>query len=676
MTAKLKGGKNMKKTINWLDKYLSNNHILEKSNSLYRKGYVLNAILTLTLITSLLYAVLNIILFDMYYPALVNAIAAVLALLTLIYFKKTNNYKPAAYISVAILIFWLVAFFQVVQNKHYAFYWLVILPPIVYFLIERKAAGIVITLFGFYMLSFVLYNKASWSPSEFDAQSVFNIIGATLCLMLMLISFEKSRKEAWDTLRTTNLQLKNNQDELRLILDSAAEAIYGIDLNGNCTFCNRSCIQMLGYDDQTQLLGKNMHRQIHHTCREGAKFPVDKCRIYNAFVKGERTHVDDEIFWRADGSFFEVEYYSFPQISNGKVIGAVVTFRDISERKQREAEIKYLSCYDVLTGLHNRRCFEENREKIDNADNLPLSVIFADINGLKMTNDIFGHSAGDNLIKVSSEILRQVCRQGDVAARVGGDEFIILLPKTTQEDANKILCRIKSKFEHASVEAIKCSISLGLDTKLRAEQSLDEIMANAENAMYKDKTINRKAVNTDMIDTIINTLHKRTRREKQHSVNVAELCLNIGLALKLPETEISKLQRAGYLHDIGKIILEPGLVDKDILTDEEQLKMQQHSVVGYRILSLFDYTLDLAEYIYGHHERWDGKGYPRGLKAEEIPLISRIITVAETYERILNSKQISLQTRQITAIEKIKEGSGTFFDPNIVNVLVKTQNIF
>ena len=171
------------------------------------------------------------------------------------------------------------------------------------------------------------------------------------------------------------------------------------------------------------------------------------------------------MFWRADGTSFDVEYYSYPQIKDGEVTGAVITFLDISERRQKEAEIRYLNCYDTLTGLHNRRCFEDNRAKIDIPDNIPLSVIFADINGLKMTNEIFGHTAGDNLIKKSSEILQQVCRPNDEVARVGEDEFVILLPNTTRENAENILDRIKSGFIDARVEAIKCSIALGLDTK-------------------------------------------------------------------------------------------------------------------------------------------------------------------------------------------------------------------
>ena len=671
MTARVGDGIVMKKKFNWIDKYLTNNGRFDKSDTLYRKVYLLNAILTIMLITCLFFVFIDIILFKMYNAAIVNIAAVFLAFFTLIYFKKTDKYKPAAYISVAILIICLVSFFGITQNKHYAFYWLSILPPITYFLLDLNSARIVLGLFGSYMLYFILSNSRNWGPAEFDAQSIFNILGATLSLVFMIAYYEKSRKEARAELSKTNLQLAESRENLNLILDSAAEAIYGIDLKGNCIFCNRSCIQMLGYSKQEELLGKNMHWQIHHTRREGTPFPIDDCRIFKAFLKGEGSHVDNEVFWRADGTSFDVEYFSYPQIKNGEITGAVITFMDISERRQKEAEIQYLNCYDTLTGLRNRRCFDENRNKIDIPDNLPLSVIFADINGLKMTNDIFGHAAGDELIKKSSEILQQVCRQNDVVARIGGDEFIILLPNTAEENARKILDRIESGFTVAHIEAIKCSISLGLDIKRNPDQSLDEIMANAENAMYMDKTMNRKFSNKDIIDTIIKTLHTKNPAEKQHSISVSALCSDVGIALHLPETEISKLKRAGYLHDIGKIVLDKEILAKDTLSDEELEKMQQHSAVGYRILNLFDDTLDLAEYVYSHHERWDGTGYPRGLKGEQIPLLSRIISVVEAYDRILSRDNLPLKERKLTALDVIKNGEGTQFDPQIAELFVQ-----
>lgn len=490
-------------------------------------------------------------------------------------------------------------------------------------------------------------------------------------MQLLIENLEATVQKRTQELNNAKDALQARKDELRLILDTAAEAIYGIDVNGNCTFCNKSCVTMLGYSHQSELLGKNMHRQIHHSRRDGTPIAIEDCTIFKAFQKGEGTHVEHEVFWRADGTPFDVEYFSYPQKKNGKITGAVVTFLDISKRKQKEAEVEYLFCYDVLTGLLNRRCFEESRIRIDTPDNLPISVIFADINGLKMTNDIFGHGAGDALIIKSSEILKQVCRKHDVVARIGGDEFIILLPNTTEEDANKVAARIRSEFANARVEAIKCTISLGVDTKKHPDQQLEEIMTSAENAMYKDKTINRSSVNKDIIDTIVEVLHSKAPEEKRHSVAVGDLCAAMGTALRLSENKISKLIRAGYLHDIGKIVLDESLLAKDVLSDEELEKMQQHSVVGYRILNLFDDTLDLAEYVYGHHERWDGTGYPRGLKSEQIPLISRIIAVTETYDRVFNRGELPYENQKSAALDVIKGGAGTQFDPEIANLFVQ-----
>jgi len=288
---------------------------------------------------------------------------------------------------------------------------------------------------------------------------------------------------------------------------------------------------------------------------------------------------------------------------------------------------------------------------------------------------VFGHVAGDELIKKSADILRKSCRNGDVIARVGGDEFVILLPKTDKGEVEKVLSLIKTGFSNARIEAIKCSVSLGVDTKTSSHQSLEEMMANAENMMYKDKTINRKSANRDIIDTIIETLHSKYPREKQHSLSVSQLCGELGITLNLSKTEINVLKRAGYLHDIGKIVLEKSLLSKDnlkSLTEEEREKVRQHPIVGYRILNLFDETLDLAEYAYSHHERWDGKGYPRGLEGEQIPLIARIISIAETYDRVLNRGDGPFDERKKMAVKVIKESAGKQFDPNLAGLFVQT----
>ncbi|MFA6332551.1 MAG: PAS domain S-box protein [Methanoregula sp.] len=130
--------------------------------------------------------------------------------------------------------------------------------------------------------------------------------------------------------------LRASEEKILLLLNSAAEAIYGLDMNGNCTFCNDACLRLLGYHHQDELLGKNMHVQIHSKHADGAPFPVEDCRIFQAFQRGKGTHADDEVFWRADGTSFPAEYWSYPQRYKGEIVGSVVTFLDITTRKHTE----------------------------------------------------------------------------------------------------------------------------------------------------------------------------------------------------------------------------------------------------------------------------------------------------------------------------------------------------
>jgi len=469
--------------------------------------------------------------------------------------------------------------------------------------------------------------------------------------------------------KTADLEASKNR--LRLLLDSTAEAIFGVDTEGVCTFCNQSCLKLLGYSNENDLLGRNMHETIHHTRADGSPISASECAITRSLLQGVGKNADDEVFWRADGTWFYVEYHAYPQMQDGAVIGGVITFMDITHRRKNDEEIRFLSSHDVLTGLYNRGCFQEMLKSVDIPENLPLSVIFADLNGLKMTNDIFGHAAGDALILKASQILAESCREADMVSRVGGDEFVILLPRTDAEGASKVIDRIRSGFAGVRIAAVKCSISLGSDTKTSAETSLEETVSNAENAMYKDKTLNRKSTNRGMIDAIMEALHEKSPKEKHHSIGVSALCGRIAEAMRLPEADVKKLRAAGYLHDIGKITLEEHVLHWDGLAEAEREKIQQHSAVGYRILNLFDETLDLAEGVLSHHERWDGTGYPKGLKGNDIPLISRIISVAETYERVSSGADSKEVSGKEAALKVIREGAGKQFDPQIANLLIQ-----
>ena len=490
-------------------------------------------------------------------------------------------------------------------------------------------------------------------------------------LYILVNTLEERVKSRTRELVEINGILQDNKDNLQLILNSTYEGIYGIDKNGICTFLNESCLRILGYTNEDELIGKNMHKLIHHSNKDGILIPEDECILYQAFLHGKGIQMENEVFWREDGTFFDVSCSSYPQFKNGEIIGAVVSFMDVTERKKTEDKIKYLSYHDSLTGLYNRTFFEEELKRLDTTRNLPISIVVGDVNGLKLTNDIFGHATGDILLKRIAEVLTKVCRKDDIIARVGGDEFIILLPKTGSIDSGNIVYRIKKEFSKEQIMAIRGSISMGISTKMSEELSMDDLLESAEEKMYLEKTINRKNICNDQISTIMHTLQEYSPREEHHYKTVSKISESIGRAMNLIDVDLKRLKDAAYLHDIGKIVLkEESIKEYCDLNEQDRKKMNQHPVIGYRILNSFDSTIDLADIVLTHHEKWDGTGYPKGLKGEEIPTLSRIISVAEAYDSITNIMSKNRRTNE-EAIEIIRRKSGIDYDPDIVDIFIR-----
>lgn len=366
------------------------------------------------------------------------------------------------------------------------------------------------------------------------------------------------------------------------------------------------------------------------------------------------------------------DYFSKPLSEEEIKISLPLKIRNAIDFMKRKQEIIYLSYHDQLTGLYNRRFFEEELHRIDTKENLPLAIIMGDLNGLKLINDSFGHAMGDELIKRVGEVIKSGCNADDVISRISGDEFVILLPNTSGFEAENIINRIKEKLLKEKVGSADASISLGYACKNNIDEEIEHILKIADNNMYEKKLSESQSMRGKTIKTIIDTLRSKSKSEREHSFRVAELCKNMGKVLKLSEDEVNEIMTAGELHDIGKIALDEKIINKEgMLTDDEWKELKRHSEIGYRMVNTVDYMSSIAKYILYHHERWDGNGYPKGLKGEKIPYAARIIAIADAYDAMVSERHYKSELREDVAVEELEKNAGKQFDPDLVHIFIK-----
>lgn len=478
-----------------------------------------------------------------------------------------------------------------------------------------------------------------------------------------LVAMEQEARDQFDQLRVSDQKLKATEEQNRAIIQAMPDVLFTFDDEARFLDCQTNAMVPL-YLPKDAFLGQKAADVLP---AEMADRLAEK--IGEALLTESVQRYEYQLSIAGERKVFEMRLV---KAREKEVIGFT---RDITAERMYQEKIEYLSYHDQLTGLYNRRFFEAELSRLDVARNLPLCIIMADVNGLKLINDSFGHKMGDQLLVKVGEVLQEACRADEIISRIGGDEFVILIPGMESGEAEQLVKRITGICEDEKVGSLDLSISFGWEVKRLEEEDIHEVFNRAEDYMYKKKLFEGPSMRGKTIGAIINTLHEKNKREEAHSQRVSDLCVEMGRAINLPERELDEMRTVGLLHDIGKIAINEEILNKPgRLTEEEYEEIKRHPEIGYRILSSVNDMQDMAAHVLSHHERWDGGGYPRGLAGEAIPVQSRMIAIADAFDAMTGERTYRPSLTEEEALKELVKHAGTQFDPALVDVFTRRRN--
>ena len=532
----------------------------------------------------------------------------------------------------------------------------------------------VIFLVGLLLIMFLIQNKIIIKPA-YTLENDIKQISVTDNINYRLEElkrdpFENIRKAVnarlaqtevyFSDLLESKLLLEKSQKRNAAIINVLPDIIFMYDSKGVFIDCqtNDEAGLVLSKD---LFIGKNISEVMPPDISEKAIMSITKTIATEKLQKFEYNI-------NIDGS--ERTYEARMVKSNDNEVLAIS--RDITSEKQEQEYILKLTYKDQLTGLYNRRYYEEQIEKLSGSEFLPLAIIMIDVNGLKLTNDAFGHHIGDELLKKVAKNLISCDSKGGFACRVGGDEFLMVFPNTDEKEAEYLVDKLYELVSAEKLENIVISISAGLQVRTDVSQSIRDTLIKAENHMFRKKIVESQSMRNQTVNIIMQTLSEKNEREKRHSVEVAKWAKEIGVAMGLSVQKVKEIELAGLLHDIGKIAIKEDILNKPgKLTEEEYDEIKRHPESGYHILKSVDEYSSLAQCVLEHHERFDGKGYPKGIKGSQISLIARIIAVADAFEAMIAQRPYRKSLTEEMAIEEIKKNANTQFDPEVVTAFLK-----
>ncbi len=460
--------------------------------------------------------------------------------------------------------------------------------------------------------------------------------------------------------------IARSERKYRNLFEKGPTLLLQLDSDGKIVTVNKAALSVLEYRKHelmgmplSQLMVEPSENFLVELLKEPSQIPTE-LSIIN---KGNQVVTLSVLNHRLDIDDLTREHYLIGQ--------------NITQMKANEKQIQYLSYHDQLTGLFNANYFDAYLKQLNEETGRHYAVVLGQLYQLKKTCELFGQKLGEELVLAVTEILKNSCRQTDIVCRVDEDLFAMILPDADDHVAMTVCARVKESCEQCTELLVLPQMSLGYGSKSTVEATIEEVLGQAASRQQTSMNEIVQPLRSDKLISLKDRLEDKTLESSEHCKRIQQYSVALARKLGLSDSQIDQVSLASYFHDVGRMgVASEVLLKQGALTDDEWTLMQQHSEFGYNVLISCGNVDEMALAVRHHHEHWDGTGYPDGLKGLEIPLVSRIIALADAYDVMTNDRVYSRSMTKHEAIEEIIRCKGSQFDPTLVDAFIHCLTYF